>query len=90
MPEVKLTPLSMPRPRGRLVFAPPVESLGLRDGDGDATLVCGEPACAFVFGRRVNPERLGGLAFRCPRCGTESELPPGVLESDADSLARSA
>lgn len=74
--EIKLLPLSAPRPRERLVFAPPTEALGLRDGDGDRTLVCGGDGCSFVFGRRVNPDRMAQFAFRCPACGIESEIPP--------------
>ena len=84
--EVKLVPLSSPRTRDRRVFAPPAEALGLRDGDGDRTLVCGRDACRFVFGRRVNLERVRVLVFRCPQCGLESELPP----PESQSLARSA
>ena len=74
--EIKLAPLTAPRSRDRLVFAPPTEALGLRDVDGDRTLVCGREGCLFTFGRRVNLERASVLVFRCPVCGTESELPP--------------
>jgi hypothetical protein len=72
---IKLTPLALPRDRRRLVFAPPNHHHALSDGEGDATLVCGGAACAFVFGRAVAVRSVRDFAFRCPDCGTESELP---------------